>query len=159
VKVILRVTATILAVLSIALGAAGAVRGADPTVGGTLSADRNTITVFSNGNVPAHVYMSAEFVTLSEADFELLPGEQHSLTFTGKAVGYVKALYVAVPVGGTESGTVELAIGLEPTRLAPVMDLTVPFGIGLTLLALIFIALRVKPWQWRIYRSTGTSQP
>lgn len=157
-KAALRVAVATL-VLTIAVGT-GAVAAASPTptdqptVGGTLSVAGKTITVYSNGNVPAHITMSAESVTLSETSFDIQPYESHDLTFTGKADGRVTALYTTVAPDGGESGSASLNISLVPVPPKP--DQSGLIGAIALLLLLVMVALyiirRVKPWRLRVSR-------
>lgn len=153
-KVTLRVALLLLTLAAIAAAGAGAVRAADePTVGGTLSAAGNTITVYSNGNVPARVSMSAESVTLSRTEFTILPGETVNLTFSGRAVGHVSATYTIIPVAGQETGSATLTLGLEPVTPPPPPFDPTPFGIGfVAITGLLLLWRRVRPDKWRIVR-------
>jgi hypothetical protein len=124
-----------------------------PTVGGTLSAAGKTITVFSNGNVPAHVTMSAEQVTLSETSFDIQPGQTHDLTFKGKATGHVTALYSVIPVEGADAGSAQLTLGLDPVTLPPPSPLGTILWSVLIALAVVFVTWRLKPWRLRLVRA------
>lgn len=151
-KAIGRTLASVAAAALVSLALAGAVLAVEPTVGGELSAARNRITVKSNGNVPATIRMSAESVTLSVTQFDLLPGESRDLTFTGKAVGYVSATYEAM-VEGQETASATLSLNLVP--VPPPAPSPIP-GIltGLLVLAgLAFATWRIRPWRFRLVRA------
>lgn len=142
-------------VLTFAVGTGAAFAADPPTVGGTLSVSGNTITVFSNGNVPAHVTMDAEVVVLSETEFDLAPGETHELSFTSEsATGQVTALYTVIPTKGQDAGSATLVLNLKP-YVAPVNFGPILLGIA-GLLAVMFLAYRVKPWRWRIVTTPPT---
>jgi hypothetical protein len=148
---ILRVAVTLLALASVALAGAGGIRAASPTVGGTLSAVGNTVTVKSNGNVPARITLSAEVVHLSETTFALDSGQSHTVTFAGDPVGKVYAAF-AVVTGATSGDTnsLTLAVGLKP--YTPPLDLA-PYGAALLVFAGLVLALRRwRPWQYRLAR-------
>jgi hypothetical protein len=157
-----RILAAAVAVLALTLSVgAGAVLAADPsptvqpTVGGTLSAGGRTIEVYSNGNVPSHVHMTAEVVTLSESDFDILPGQTHRLTFSGpKAVGTVSALYTTIPHPGEESGSATLTLNLTPGKYIPPFDWT-PFLIGGLIAAAFAIPARWVKRNVRISRKAA----
>lgn len=131
-----------------------------PTVGGTLSAEGKTITVLSNGNVPAHVTMTAESVTLSETEFDIQPGTTHTLTFEGKAVGSVTALYTTAALTDKgDRGSAQLTLRLVPGKVPPppftLGDFGpggrgVPLWIALVIAALALLAYRLKVWRWRL---------
>ena len=154
----LRSLLSLTAALVLVTGAASAAAAASPapTVGGTLSAEGKTIHVLSNGNVPAHVYMTASDVKLSETDFTILPGQTHDLTFSGsKAVGTVTALYVTEPTDGTESGSASLTLSLIPGRTPPPpLNPTLPALLLLTLAGVLILLRRTKPWTLRLTRAT-----
>lgn len=160
-KAIARILATMAAatLLSLVLGGVAFAASPVPTVGGTLSAAGNSITVLSNGNVTAHVVMAAEYVTLSETAFDLAPGQSHELTFTGKATGYVSATYTIVATG-TETASATLSLNLVPRPVVAPLSLGdfgpggrgAPVWIIVLILAVALILRRVKPWQWRLTR-------
>lgn len=133
----------------------GSVSAAEPLplVGGTLSAAGDEITVLSQGNVPVHVDMVAESVTLSVSSFDLLPGDTRTLTFTGRAVGSVSATMTALSTSG-EAGSATLTLGLEPakTPAAPPAPWQ-PFVVLLILAAVGLAIRRLRPWELRIHRT------
>lgn len=159
-KTTARLTAAVVAAALVTFVVAGAVLAASPaptdvpTVGGTLSAAGKTIEVYSNGNVPAHVTMSATDVTLSETEFDLLPGETHTLTFSGaKATGTVSALYTTIArFANGESGSAKLTLALAPFKAPPVNLLPYVLVGLLVALALVLALRRLRPWEWRITR-------
>jgi hypothetical protein len=139
------------AALTLSVGVAG-VAAAGPTVGGTLSAEGHNISVFSNGNVPAHIHMTASDVVLSESDFDLQPGETHHLTFSGpKATGDVTALYTTVAVTESgETGSAALNLRLTP-GVPPPPSPVLPVGLSLLLLiGLLLLLRRTRPWRYRL---------
>jgi hypothetical protein len=147
--------------LSLTLGVAG-VAATEPTVGGTLSAGGNSIHVFSNGNVPAHVSMTATDVTLSETSFDIQPGQTHDLTFTGGAVGSVSALYTTSALNQAgDKGSAQLTLRLIPGVTPPSLFSTPvgPTSLGyllmgaLLLLAVLFLLWRFRPWTYRLTRA------
>ena len=148
-------SASLLTALSLVLGAASVAAAAEPsaipTVGGTLSAEGKNISVYSNGNVPAHVTLSATDVKLSETSFDIQSGETHSLTFSGpKAVGTVTALYTTIPTPGTEAGSAELVLNLIPGKVPPPSPWGPILLTSLLLLAVLFLLWRFRPWRYRL---------
>jgi hypothetical protein len=127
----------------------GVALAADPTVGGELAAGGNSVHVTSNGNVPAHVVMSADAVALSVTEFDLQPGETHDLTFTGKAVGTVSATYHAI-VTGQETASATLTLNLVAHVPPPPFDPTIPGIAGLLIAATLLLVRRLRPWRWRL---------
>lgn len=148
---IARVVASVLVALALVAGAAGITLAASPspTVGGVLSAVGNTITVKSNGTVPARITMSAEAVTLSESAFLLEPGASHSLTFTGAAQGHVYAAFAVVMLAGGEANSVTLGVTLKP--YSPPFDPSPYVPWVLVVVAVGFVAARLRIWRWRIH--------
>lgn len=148
-----RAALTLFALASLVLAGAGGLRAAEPTsaptVGGTLSVDGRTISVYSNGNVPATIFMSAEAVTLTETSFALLPGETRELTFSGEPDGRVTALYVA-QAEGQESGSAALSISLSPVPYVPPTDWAPLLLLAAVLGAFLLVLRRFRPWRWRI---------
>ncbi len=152
----LRAAVVLSALVSLALAGAAGVRAAspEPTVGGTLAVDGKTISVYSGGNVPAHVYLTATDARLSESDFEIAPGATHSLTFSGPAVGTVTALYVT-DVAGQESGSAALTIGLVPAHVPPPPFDWAPVGLGgIVTFGMMLLLRRWRPWRYRLVRTT-----
>lgn len=139
------------------VGAAGAL-AAEPALGGKVSAGGRTVSVLNQG-VPAVITLSASspLVSLADTTFTLASGETAETTFAGPPEGLISAHFVTVEQATgnamSDSTSVVVSVGLHPARpYSPAPDYT-PIGIGaLCLLALAFVALRVKPWRFRLTR-------
>jgi hypothetical protein len=138
--------AVVATLASLVLAGVAIAASPQPTVGGTLSAAGRTITVLSNGNVVAHVTLTAEKVTLSETSFDIAPGQSHSVTFTGEPLGYVSALYAIPPKIGEDGGSATLSLNLKP--YVPPAN----YSAGIIAILLIggcaFLLLRYRPWRY-----------
>jgi hypothetical protein len=150
-------TALTLAIAVLALilfGAVSSVRAAD-LVGGTLSAGGHEAIVTSHATMPVLVTVAGEAVSADPATFTLEPGASRHVTLTGTTdAGMLSALLQAVPVPGADSASVTLTVNLGMARVPA----TFPWGIAWALLALAGLALlavRLRPWQFRISRKEG----
>jgi len=126
---------------------------AEPLIGGKLSAGGAEVIVVSQGTVPVLVTMTADAVSLSEATFQLAPGQSHRLTYSGESRGTVTAHLAQLPsLTGGDSASVDLVVHLKP--YTPPTDWSgILYGLlGLTALAVIL--RKVKPWRYRITRAT-----
>ena len=145
--------AVLTAILAIAL-AGGSASAASPevgTVGGRLAAVDHTVTVTSQGTLPVRVTMSAEVVDLTLDSFDLQPGETRELSFTGDPVGRVYATFsTRTTADASDSNSLTLSVGLKP--YTPPFDWT-PVGLLILLsTACVLVALRVRPWEFRLAR-------
>lgn len=124
---------------------------ATPTAGGVLSHDGKAILVRSDGNVPAHVTLTAEAVTLAESEFDMQPGEERVVSYTGEPKGRVGVTFaVPGPAGGETSG---VSLSLVLREYTPPPPYAAIAGGLLLLGGVAFLLARTKPWRYRLVRA------
>lgn len=150
---ILRVAYVLLALAALGVAGAGSVKGAspEPTVGGQLDAAPGKLLVTSNGSVPAHVVLDATVVKFDTYAFDIQPGEQRAVAFSGDWAGSISAKFTAITAGGPgDAGDLTLTLNLKP--YVPPFDWTPLVGGTLVGLAFLVVLRRVRPWRYRLTR-------
>lgn len=162
-----RAALTVLAVLSILLGAAGAVRAAEPTpLPDTMGASVSAI-VIADESPSLHVTNRGSVETtftatvpdgwgITPASITLTPGQEGVLTLTGRGDAGLATVYGAQthPRTGDATAIRFGAIRVMQTRpFDPMRYLPTVLYALLALGVVLLVLRRVRPWQYRLTRA------
>jgi hypothetical protein len=135
-----RAAVVLLAVLGLASAGSGAVRAADPTLGGTLGATASVVVVDSAATIPVSVTLSTPpGWVLEETSFAMHPGDRHTVPVVQVGEdGQVIATMTAIEVpAGMDKASLVLALGLPKPAAFPLL----PVGLAVLLGAVLVVAL------------------